>query len=165
MRVKYSLHVFLHWKFCSFKIKSPLLSSHSYILSSFLPLFIPSFHLSFLPSFLTFLPSFLSFFLPSFFHSFHFLTIFLPFFLPLLSSPLSLSALFSFFTLSYFSSSRTPISLLSLVDHMCIYLLHLSHLVCLNHFSSGPKSRIMSRGFTSRWFHTISASTNACKSC
>ena len=123
------------------------------ILTFFLPFFPSSFHhsflSSFLPSFLTFLPFFFPSF-PSFFHSFHFLTIFLPFFLRLLSSPLSLSALFSFFPLSYFSSFRTPISLLSHIDHMCIYLLHLSHLVCLNHSSSGPKSRIMPRGFTSR---------------
>ena len=139
-----------------------VLPSFPSFLSSFLP-FLPSFLSSYLSSFLPFFfssflpfifPSFLSFFLPSFFpsffHSFHFLTIFLPFFLRLLSSPLSLSALFTFFPLSYFSSFRTPISLLSLIDHMCIYLLHLSHLVCLNHSSSGPKSRIMSRGFTSR---------------
>ena len=62
---------FLHWKFCS-----PLLSSHSFFLSSpllfiipsFLP-FLPSFHPSFLPSFLPFFILFISL-LSSFISSF-----------------------------------------------------------------------------------------------
>ena len=150
MRVKYALHFFCTENFALLYFLLILSSFLPLFFSSFLPFIFPSF-LSYLLTFLpSFHPSFLPSFFPSFFHSFHFLTISLPFLLPLLSSPLSISALFTFFPLSYFSSSRTPISLLSLVDHMCIYLLHLSHLVCLNHSSSGPKSRIMPSGFTSR---------------
>ena len=113
-------------------------------LSSFLPFFFSSFLPFIFPSLLIFLSSFhpyLVSFLPSFFHSF------LPFFLPLLSCPLSLSALLSFFPLSYFP--YTYFFSFSYC-HLYISLLHLSHLVCLNHSSSGPKSRIMPRGFTSR---------------